>query len=353
MPQEPYLQPPSYIGAPRPEHACNTRTFQGIPTIERAPNGRLWAAWYGGGVTEDRYNYLILTTAAPEGKTWEPPFWVLDPDGEGPVRAYDPCLWHDPLGRLWLFWSQGYEHHTDERAGVWAIHSADSWQARPTWSAPERLFDGVMMNKPTVLSSGEWLMPVARWRREESAGVWASRDNGRSWERRGGATIPRSEDRNCDEHMIIERRDGSLWMWVRTKYGIGHSESRDGGRTWTPVEPSPLPHTCSRFFIRRLRSGRLLLVKHGGLEVRTERSHLTAFLSEDDGKSWNGGLLLDERLGVSYPDGVEDEQGRSYIIYDYDRRGAMEIRLAVFDEATVLRGGRIETTLIHKAGGAA
>jgi len=30
----------------------------------------------------------------------------------------------------------------------------------------------------------------------------------------------------------------------------------------------------------------------------------------------------------------------------------MEIRLAVFDEATVLRGGRIETTLIHKAGGA-
>jgi hypothetical protein len=27
---------------------------------------------------------------------------VIDPSG--PVRAYDPCLWHDPRGRLCLFW---------------------------------------------------------------------------------------------------------------------------------------------------------------------------------------------------------------------------------------------------------
>jgi hypothetical protein len=36
------------------------------------------------------------------------------------------------------------------------------------------------------------------------------------------------------------------------------------------------------------------------------RSHLTAYLSDDDGRSWHGGLLLDERNGVSYPDGVEE-----------------------------------------------
>ncbi len=347
---EPFLNPPGYMGPLRSEQACVNRKFQGIPAIERAPNGRLWAAWYGGGVTEDRHNYVLLATTVSAQGPWEPPSLVIDPDGEGPVRAYDPCLWHDPQGRLWFFWSQGYEHHTDGRAGVWAIRTSDSACARPKWTAPERLFDGVMMNKPTVRSNGEWLFPVARWRREGSAGVWATRDGGRTWEQRGSANIPNPDDRNCDEHMILERRDGSLWMWVRTRYGIGHSESRDGGWTWTPVEPSSVPHTASRFFIRRLRSGRLLLVKHGGLEVRTERSHLTAFLSEDDGTSWKGGLLIDERLGVSYPDGVEDEEGVQYLIYDFDRKGAKEIRLAVFDETAVLRGGHVETVVVHKAG---
>ncbi len=35
------------------------------------------------------------------------------------------------------------------------------------------------------------------------------------------------------------------------------------------------------------------------------RSHLTAWLSEDDGKTWRGGLMLDERATVSYPDGFQ------------------------------------------------
>ena len=35
------------------------------------------------------------------------------------------------------------------------------------------------------------------------------------------------------------------------------------------------------------------------------RRHLTAFISTDDGRTWGGGLMLDERRGVSYPDGQQ------------------------------------------------
>ncbi|MFH1568106.1 MAG: sialidase family protein, partial [Gemmatimonadota bacterium] len=105
----------------------------------------------------------------------------------------------------------------------------------------------------------------------------------------------------------------------------------------TPVTPSRLAHPASRFFVRRLRSGRLLLVKHGPLAERTERSHLTAYLSGDDGASWQGGLLLDERAGVSYPDGAQAPDGTVYLVYDFERRGARQILLARFTEEDALR----------------
>lgn len=62
--------PPSLNSHPGPEYGPAERKYQGIPTIERAPNGRLWAAWYAGPVQEDRYNYVVLATSSDDGRTW-------------------------------------------------------------------------------------------------------------------------------------------------------------------------------------------------------------------------------------------------------------------------------------------
>ncbi len=336
MTNEAYLHAPHILHDPGPDYADRARAFQGIPTLEIAPSGRLWAAWYGGGTGEDRHNYVLVATKAETDGSWQAPRLVIDPDGEGPVRAYDPCLWHDPAGRLWLFWAQGYEGHSDERAGVWAMTTEQSDAAAPAWSVPRRICDGIMMNKPTVLSTGEWLLPVARWRQDGSAQAIASPDAGTRFSLIGAANVPVAADRNCDEHMIVELADGRLWMLVRTIYGIGESVSSDRGRRWSAVRPSSIPHPTSRFFIRRLLSGTLLLVKHGEMDSRTGRSHLQAFLSEDDGVSWKGGLMLDERNGVSYPDGVQTADGTLLVIYDYDRKGSKEILMARFTESDVL-----------------
>jgi len=56
-----------------------------------------------------------------------------------------------------------------------------------------------------------------------------------------------------------------------------------------------------RFFIRQLKSGALLMVRNNSPDGK--RSHMTAFVSDDDGATWKGGLLLDERES-SYPDGI-------------------------------------------------
>jgi hypothetical protein len=170
------------------------------------------------------------------------------------------------------------------------------------------------------------------------ANVFVSADEGVTWQRRGFVRFP---DPDWHEHMIVERRDGTLWMLARTAKGIMRSTSDDGGRSWSePVEPPGIRQPNARFHIRRLpSSGRLLLVKHGDrVDAHNGRVKLSAWLSDDDGASWKGGLILDERKGVSYPDGLQAPDGTIYISYDRDRATRGEILMARFREEDVLAG---------------
>tara|TARA_E500000305_G_scaffold111956_2_gene130399 strand:- start:154585 stop:155766 length:1182 start_codon:yes stop_codon:yes gene_type:complete len=342
---DPALVAPPINTSPGKEYADDTRMFQGIPGLSRAANGRLWALWYAGGTGEGELNYVVLVTSGDDGKTWSGPKLVIDPPG--PVRAYDPAIWHDPSGRMWVFWAQSYRWW-DGRSGVWAITTDGSDQENPKWTEPRRLCNGIMMNKPTVLSNGDWLLPVAIWKQpakesiehrfdlpeERGGNIFISKDQGKTFQLLGQTDVP---ERTFDEHMIVERKDNSLWTLVRTRYGIGESISTDGGKTWSEGKASDIPHVNARFFIRRLKSGNLLMVRHNPADKKSRRD-LTAFLSQDDGKTWQGGLLLDERSGVSYPDGVQSDDGTIYIIYDFARTRDKKILMATFTEEDVLAG---------------
>jgi len=309
-----------------------------------AANGRLWATWYAGPTpSEDQNNYVVLSTSGDHGLTWEETL-VVDPDGAGLVRAFDPELWIAPNGQLYVFWAQTFDH-TGTTGGVWCVTTSTPQNAHPIWQPPRRLTDGVMMCKPLVLSTGEWALPASTWNETDfSARMIVSTNQGETWSLRGAANVP-SAVRTFDEHMIIERAEGSLWMLIRTTYGIGESISHDTGRTWTETTPSAIAHPSARFFIRRLSSGNLLLVKHGSVALKTSRSELTAFISEDHGITWKGGLLLDERTGVSYPDGQQAEDGLIHIIYDYNRTTDRQILRAVFREEDAAAGQALSSSV--------
>jgi hypothetical protein len=255
---------------------------------------------------------------------------ILPRDG---VRAMSASIWIDPEGRMWVFWGQSLGQQ-DGRYGIWAIVTDDPDTENPTWSKPRRLGDGIMLNKPTVLSNGNWLFTSSVWKADNSIKVYASTDRGKTFHLRGTANIPDPEMRGPDEPMVVERKDGSLWMMVRVR-GMGETVSHDGGKTWTPVKRLPIPHPTARFFLRRLNSGALLLVKHGPLDERTRREKLMAFVSDDDGKTWQGGLVIDEREKVTYPDGVQAKDGTIYIIYDYNRTPEGVVLMATFAEDDV------------------
>ena len=342
------------------KYADDERVYQGIPTVERTGSGNVFYAFYSGGAGEERGNFILLYKNNAPGKFDFHPIMVIEPPTPD-CRVFDPCLWLDPSGRLWLFYAQSYAvgTHIDGRFGVWAV-VCDSPDVSLDFSEPRRLANGIMMNKPTVTKDGNWLLPCAIWHafpshynslpEENYSNVYRSTDNGESFELIGRSA---TKKRMIDEHMIVERHDGSLMMFIRSTGGIGVSYSYDGGVTWDDQTELARRGPNTRFAFRRLKSGRIILVYH---PEGCGRSDLTAWLSDDDGVSFAGGLLLDDRFETSYPDLTEDDDGNIYIAYDFNRTKEKEMYLAKITEEDILAGKLVNPSsrlrvLVNKATG--
>lgn len=351
-----------YVSSTAERFQDTFRRWQGIPSIETTKHGRIFVNFYTGQAAEVGGNVLMLCISDDDGKSFHSCATVIEhPDPE--CRIYDPCLWMAPTGELWMTYNQAHGFN-DCRSGVWVTICKTPDDNPLTWTAPKRIANGIMMNKPLVTDKNEWLFPCAIWRdecgafpterhgleNEQFSNVYASTDQGKTITLRGHADVP---DRSFDEHMIVQKKDSTLWMLVRTFNGIGESFSSDGGFTWTPGKKSHIDGPCSRFHIRRLKSGRLLMINHDNIEERIDvkdimkqgnvkkwrgRSNLTAMLSDDDGETWPYKLLLDERNEVSYPDASECNNGYIYVCYDHERVTEREILMAKFTEADILAG---------------
>lgn len=366
------LLPPRLNTDPLPDYAVENLDYGMTIGIERTPKGRLFAAWIGG--EDGPEAHMIVSQSDDDGESWSEPVLVIDTR-----EAHHPLprsvivgnLWCDPLGRLWIFFDQTM-NHWDGRGGLWFTRCDDPDADELVWTEPRRLWHGSSLNKPIVLSNGDWILfaqllqnpgigpfsigvfpELDPWR---GANILASSDQGETWELRGRVT---HERHNWPEHIGVEKKDGSLWMLARTSDGPRLSESSDGGRTWSAAaEPPQIQHPVARLHLRKLASGRWLLVKHGAEIDDFERkrgrgrSHLSAWLSEDEGQTWKGGLILDERATVSYPDGFQAPDGSIYISYDWNRSSKGHILFAKFTEEDILAaklvspGSRLQQVIV-------
>ena len=342
------LVPPVLNTSPLPQYGYDKLDYGMTIGIERTPGGRLWACWVAGGDSPEAF--FVLASSDDNGEHWSDPRVVVDshsPELPRPRSILVGNLWTDPKGRLWLIFDQSMDMF-DGRGGVWATICENPDAETPEWSTPRRIWHGVTLNKPTVLSTGEWMLPISLDQRGgfgpfngcfseldslRGANVFVSKDEGRTWLRQGKAVFPNPD---WHEHMIIERKNSSLWMLARTSKGLMESTSMDRGKTWADPVDSAIRHPNARFHIRRLQSGKLLLIKHGNrIDSHEGRVQLSAWLSSDDGHSWSGGLVLDDRKGISYPDGFQAPDGTIFISYDRNRATDGEILLARFTEGDI------------------
>ena len=344
------LVPPPLITNPGPKYGADNERWAMNNGTALTPKGRLWASWIGGGDSPDAYT--VCTFSDDNGETWNPPTLVVD--GHDPKHLPFPrCniianLWTDPSGRLHLFVSQSMWHN-DGRMGVWETVCTNPDDVNPAWSSIRRLCDGAVLNKPIVMKNGTWLLPVeiplaygpwvglfGRDSADSVAFALASMDGGKTWHKRGGVTVPESD---WPEPHFLELKNGTIRMYMRSFKGLRMAESQDEGYTWGAVtKPDGMDHPCARCQVRALASGNWIFVKHLSSPDSfndNKRHGMIAYLSRDEGRSWEGGLVLDERW-VSYPDVEQGPDGTIYVTYDFDRGGEGEIILNKFTEADIL-----------------
>lgn len=335
-------------------YSDESRLFQGVASIASTKGNKLWAVWYGGGAGEGPENYVMVSASSDMGRSWEKKF-IIDSD----VRCSGSNVWLDPTNTLWISWGQ-YPNGVRGPGSVnYRVLCANPDSADAKFTAPEPFSSEVSFNKPTVLSNGRWLLQGSIWQRttENSRSIYSD-DQGETFYY--GADIVLTCPREFDEYMTVERNDKSVWLMTRTMDGLGEAVSYDRGETFSPVAASEYKHITSRFHLSRLPSDRLLWIRHGYPHERLgdgpgARYNLMAFLAEDDGKTWIGGLSIDRRVGVAYPDATVVQGGTIYVIYDYDRLGEKEILVAEITEDRIVNCDGVDTSellLVNKALGA-
>lgn len=150
------LRPPELITPVPREYYPEIDDYTMSSGIARTPGGRFYLSWFGRDDGPD--TVMLLARSDDEGKSWSEPEYLIDPgftpDGHH-LSALVGTVWCDPAGRLWWFFSVSIGYY-DGRAGVWAAVCGNPDDEHPAWGKPFRLWHGCALNKPTVLSTGEW-----------------------------------------------------------------------------------------------------------------------------------------------------------------------------------------------------
>ena len=93
------------------------------------------------------------------------------------------------------------------------------------------------------------------------------------------------------EPVILELKDGRVWMLIRTQLGRFYESFSKDGVVWSEPQPTPLLSSDSPAGLVRLRDGRIVLLWNNCLRFPYAyggRHVLHAAVSEDEGLTWRG-----------------------------------------------------------------
>lgn len=299
-------------------------------TLAETPDG-IVAAWFGG--THEKHPDVGIWLSRLEKGAWTSPVEVADGVQNATLRypTWNPVLFQLPGKELLLFYKVG-----PSPSEWWGMLKRSTDGGR-SWSAAERLPDGILgpiKNKPVLLADGTLLCPTSSEHDGWRVHFEMTPDAGRSWTRT--PAINDGREFSAIQPSILFSRDGRLQILCRSKNGVVlQAFSSDQGRTWTPLERTPLPNPNSGTDALTLRDSRQLIVYNHvtkkSMEWGGSRSPLNIAVS-DDGLDWKPWIVLEDepKMEFSYPAVIQGSDGRIHVTYTWKRQ---RIKYVVIDPA--------------------
>lgn len=286
-----------------------------------------------------------VCTSSNEGKTWETR--PLLPDGPKLHVSNERALLRTPSGtivlvcmnladnRKWRWIKETNAPIPDAELNVWAVRSLDDGK---TWIDAQRIMQGYCgaIRDMIITKTGRIVVPAQPLLHDKARHAtrpYVSDDEGHTW--KSGQLLDiggRGHHDGSVEATLTELRDGRLWMLLRSNFDHFLSTYSDDGLTWTKMQPSGIAASSAPAMLRRLQSGRLLLVwnqlypegetsyeRRGGQysqrEASWHREELSIAFSDDDGDSWTAPVVVARKpkTWVSYPYVFERRPGEIWL----------------------------------------
>jgi predicted neuraminidase len=301
-----------YTDAPIP--SCHATT------IVEPHGGGLVVAWFGG--TREGDKDVGIWLARYEGGKWTAPVEVANGVQADGTRhpCWNPVLFQPKEGALMLFYKVG------PSPSRWWGMLRTSNDGGKTWSDARRLPDNILgpiKNKPVQLANGDILCPTSVETTEKPS-KWRvhferTSDLGKTWTKVEPAAAKKGPEMNAIQPSILFHSGGKLQAIGRSRdKRLFETWSRDGGKSWSAMEPTDVPNPNSGTDAVTLRDGRHLLVYN---PVERGRSPLSVALSRD-GKLWQSVLVLEDepKAEFSYPACIQTSDGLVHITYTWKRQ---------------------------------
>lgn len=314
-------------------------------TVAELDNGDLYIAYYSG-EGEYKGDTAVYGMRLVKGETeWTKPEIIADTPNRSEGNA---AVWQAPDGTVWLFYVTNYGP-TWSSARVKYKISKDGGH---TWSDSYLLSfeEGTMArSRPTLLSNGDFLLPLYHETGEDRERT--ASDTCSYFMRYDAKNKTWSETNRIYSKMgnlqpsAVQVEDDYLVAYLRRGGGFGplkegvlyRSESRDGGKTWSPGKETKFRNPNSAADFIKLKNGHLLLVFNDNNEG--ERMPLTVAISTDNDKTYPYRRDIVNKPGdtAAYPSAIQTQDGKIHVVYTSSERTVIDH--AIFEESAILESG--------------
>ncbi len=243
----------------------------------------------------------------------------------------------------------------DSQGAILPTYAISSLDGGKTWQDVQKLHDDWTGSIRDIIETSDGSIVFTSMIMRHNPGhhtvlTYTSKDEGKTWTASNIIDLGGTGNHSgVMESTVAQLKDGRLWMLLRTNWGnFWQTFSDDDGLTWKEVGPTDIDASSSPGLLRRLQSGRLVLVWNrlfpegkkeyslrGGdgnlaeVPASWQREELSIMFSDDDGKTWSKPTVIarvtKKDTQLSYPSIFEAKPGELWITTRF--QGDLTIKL--------------------------